>query len=94
MQNGAQRKNGGAKRLIDRLDRASGDFNAFLLTLAIGLAVLDFTCFFAFEVRSALPSPARVSADASVMQHPLSPAFQQQQQAIAALSPTRPAHNW
>ena len=41
--------------LLDRLDAAARDLNAVLLVLAIGLAVLDFTCFFALEVRNAIP---------------------------------------
>ena len=41
--------------LLDRLDAAARELNAILLVLAIGLAVLDFTCFFALEVRNAMP---------------------------------------
>jgi hypothetical protein len=41
--------------LLARLDAAAQDLNAMLLVLAIGLAILDFTCFFALEVRNALP---------------------------------------
>jgi hypothetical protein len=41
--------------LLARLDAAARDLNAILLVLAIGLAVLDFTCFFALEVRNAMP---------------------------------------
>jgi hypothetical protein len=33
------------KRLVQRLDRAFADINAFLLALAIGLAMLDIACF-------------------------------------------------
>jgi hypothetical protein len=32
-------------RLMRRLNRAFGEINAFLLAVAIGLAVLDLTCF-------------------------------------------------
>ncbi len=42
--------------LIGRIDRAAKELNAFLLVLAIGLAVLDFTCFFAFKISAALPA--------------------------------------
>jgi hypothetical protein len=43
-------------------DRAVRELNAFLLVLAIGLAVLDTTCFVAFKVRDSLPSAALVNA--------------------------------
>jgi hypothetical protein len=68
----------GAKRLIERLDRVSGDLNAVLLTLAIGLAVLDLTCFFAFEIRDALPSVARADASLAAKPQPVA------QQSLAA----------
>ncbi len=45
----------GKRPLLARLDAATQDLNAMLLVLAIGLAVLDFTCFFALEVRDAIP---------------------------------------
>ena len=35
--------------LMQRLDRLAGDMNGYLLVFAIGLAILDFTCFVAFE---------------------------------------------
>jgi hypothetical protein len=41
--------------LMARLDAAAQDLNAVLLVLAIGLAILDFTCFFALEVTKAIP---------------------------------------
>jgi hypothetical protein len=34
-----------AKALVRRLDRCAGELNAFLMVLAVGLAVLDGTCF-------------------------------------------------
>ena len=37
------------KHLMHRLDRLFGDMNAFLIVLAIGLAVLDFSCFTALR---------------------------------------------
>jgi len=55
MDNSTQRRPAVKRRLMDRLDAATQDLNAVLLVLAIGLAVLDFTCFFAFEVRKAIP---------------------------------------
>lgn len=57
MQQGRNKK----RDLVGLLNDAARDMNAVLLILAIGLAVLDFTCFFALEVRRALPT-ARVEA--------------------------------
>ncbi|HEV2336594.1 MAG TPA: hypothetical protein VGS13_13915 [Stellaceae bacterium] len=37
------------KPFAERLDRAFADINAFLLALAIGLAVLDIACFTAIS---------------------------------------------
>ena len=67
------------RQLLDRLDAAAQDLNAILLVLAIGLAVLDFTCFFAFEVRNAIPP--RLPAEAAVTAAP----------ATAAIPPAGPA---
>lgn len=50
------------KGVVRRLDRATEGVNAVLLVFAIGLAMLDFTCFCAFEAQSALPSIARTDA--------------------------------
>ena len=55
MDNSTQRRPVIRRRLMDRLDAATQDLNAVLLALAIGLAVLDFTCFFVFEVRKSIP---------------------------------------
>ena len=50
---------------IRRLERAAGDFNVVLLMFAIGLAVLDATCFVAQRVVDHLPPVTQVvSADA------------------------------
>ncbi len=49
-------------RLVRRLERAACGMNPYLLTLAIGLVVLDATCFVAIRV---LP-PAPVGLDAPV----------------------------
>lgn len=51
-------------RLTERLDRAARDVNVVLLVVAIGLAVLDATCFCAFLAGGALQSPAHASAQA------------------------------
>ena len=55
----------GARRWVDRLDRAAREMNAFLLVLAIGLATLDLTGFVAFTIRDAAPAVARGSVDPS-----------------------------
>jgi len=39
-----------AKPLVKRLDRWAGEINAFLMVLALGLAVLDATCFAALHL--------------------------------------------
>ena len=88
MENRSQRSPGRTERLTGRLDRAARELNAFLLVLAIGLAVLDFTCFFAFKVRDALPPTARVEAEPSLMSKP---AVAAGRSAAAAMTPTKPA---
>ena len=60
--------------LIDRLDRAAGGLNAVLLALAIGLAILDFTCFFAFELHDAWPSAGPASTTGAVAPNASAPA--------------------
>jgi hypothetical protein len=40
--------------LIGRLDRIAGHMNAFLVVVAIGLALLDLTCFSAVTVEKAI----------------------------------------
>ena len=72
MENPTQHRPEKKRPLSARLDAAAKDLNAVLLVLAIGLAVLDVTCFFAFEVRNAMPprlppaGVAEVSATAAV----------------------------
>ena len=36
---------------MQRLDRAFGELNSFLMAVAIGLAILDVTCFYALTVK-------------------------------------------
>ena len=75
---------GAGKRRIEGFDRAIRELNAFLLVLAIGLAVLDATCFLAFRVRDSLPAANRVSAgSAAVVPSPRG-------QTLASVQPTRP----
>lgn len=64
MESPTQRRPRKKRPLWNRLDAAAEDLNAVLLVLAIGLAVLDFTCFFAFEVSKAMPP--RLPAEAAV----------------------------
>ena len=42
--------------LIGRLDRIAGHMNAFLVVVAIGLALLDLTCFSVATVEKAIAS--------------------------------------
>ena len=55
--------------LIRRLDRIAGQMNVFLVILAIGLALLDLTCFSALTVEQAIatghPGIAATIADGS-----------------------------
>ena len=63
-----QPQNGGpAKGFVARLDRATRDLNVFLLVLAIGLAVLDLTCFWAMKLRDVLPPARGVNSAAAVV---------------------------
>ena len=66
MDNRSQRNGAKAKLGVGRLDRAAGEVNVFLLVLAIGLAILDGTCFFAFKVREALPPAPTLVAKPAV----------------------------
>ena len=52
-------RNAPAQKAADQAARRGGaGFERDIAGLAIGLAVLDFTCFFAFEVRNAIPRMA------------------------------------
>lgn len=75
-------------RLMDRLEHAAKGVNAVLMVFAIGLALLDLTCLFAFEARSALPSPARVSAGPPRVSHFAKP----QKPSEAAARQVSPTH--
>jgi len=77
-------RQGAGKRRTEGFDRAVGELNAFLLVLAIGLAVLDGTCFLAFKVRDSLPSARLANAGASAAMPLPRP------QSVAALTPSRP----
>jgi hypothetical protein len=67
MSNRMPEKTPQAKAFAARLDRAAGDINAFLLVLAIGLAMLDVTYLWAFKMRDALPAMARASATSAAV---------------------------
>jgi hypothetical protein len=70
MRNRWQSKETNKKGLAARLDRATRDVNAFLLAMAIGLAALDFTCYFAFKVSEAMPADGFPAAEASIAAAP------------------------
>jgi hypothetical protein len=59
---------------MQRLDRLAGELNAFLMVFAIGLAILDATCFVAMRTSTAI--------EQSIVQ-------QQQQQHPASADPGR-----
>lgn len=68
MQRLSRRDHNVPKPLIQRLDRIFADINAVLLALAIGLAVLDLTCYAAMKyidlIEHLPPGPsAGVAAD-------------------------------
>lgn len=93
MRNERPQEDGKAKGLLARLDRAAEKMNAFLLVLAIGLAVLDFTCFWIFRIRDALPPVARISAQAAASSAPAAASTPAAPggQAMVAAKPSRPA---
>lgn len=43
--------------LVKKLDRWAGELNAFLTVFAVGLAIMEFTCFVALKAQSSLPPP-------------------------------------
>jgi len=63
MENPLPEKQKSKKGWFNRLDSAAAQVNPVLLVLAIGLAVLDFTCLFAIELRDALPTARRIAAE-------------------------------
>jgi hypothetical protein len=54
MQRSSPRDDHSPKQLWQRLDRVFAEMNVILLALAIGLAVLDITCFSALGLSDAL----------------------------------------
>lgn len=57
--------------LKERLERVAGQMNAFLLIIALGLAIIDLTCFWALTIEKELGPPEGVSAAAlSSSAHP------------------------
>ena len=75
------------KRWFNRIDSAAAEVNPVLLVLAIGLAVLDFTCLFAIELRDALPVARHVSAEPS----PAAQASIPVDQSVTTWVPAKPA---
>ena len=57
MQRSSPRDDHSPKQLWQRLDRVFAEMNVILLALAIGLAVLDITCFSALGLSDALSLP-------------------------------------
>ena len=60
-----------------RLDAAAGELNAFLVVVAIGLAVLDLSALWALKVEAMLPPITRIgsayeppSPDRTIERHP------------------------
>ena len=86
MQDRWQGQDRSPKGLLDRLDRAAGNMNAYLLVIAIGLAALDFTCFSLFQAHNSLGQATRVGANA-----PASSASAAQNNSFAAVKSTVPA---
>ena len=68
MQDPSKHKRREGIRLAARLDRAARDMNAVLFVLAIGLAALDASCFFAIKLRDAMPAVQRVDTAAAAPQ--------------------------
>lgn len=66
MQDPSPKENGRRSGFIARIERAAGDMNAFLFMLAIGLAALDLSCFWAMKLRDALPAVQPAAATAPV----------------------------
>jgi hypothetical protein len=50
-----------ARQLMRRLDRAAGEVNAFLVVIAIGLALLNLCYLSALSIKNALPPITHVS---------------------------------
>jgi hypothetical protein len=61
------------KQLLHRLDRVFGEMNVILLALAIGLAVLDVTCFSALGLSDSLSVPHTTPAIEKALLAPPSP---------------------
>lgn len=76
MSDGFRRKENNKKSFVERLDRTTRDINMFLLVLAIGLAMLDFTVFCAARVSATLPpSSSFVQQPAAAAAVPASAAY-------------------
>jgi hypothetical protein len=67
-----------------------GDLNAFLLVLAIGLATLDLTCFWAFKMRDALPAMALATTSSAAA----NPSKAPQPKQAEASRPNAPKVGW
>jgi len=101
MDNQPQWRDRGTNRWAERVEHTAGNLNVVLLVVAIGLAMLDVTCFLALKAREALPSPALAAANAAAVKpiaapNQPTPAVQGQAvagagQSVAVLMPTKPS---
>ncbi|HEX3538354.1 MAG TPA: hypothetical protein VHU15_16470 [Stellaceae bacterium] len=66
MQDPSSERREGRLGFAARIDRAARDMNAFLFVLAVGLAALDLSCYWALKLRDALP-PVRPTAIAAAV---------------------------
>jgi hypothetical protein len=85
MENPVRQRNGRKRRLVNRLEDAAKDLNAVLLVLAIGLAILDLTCFLAVQIRSAMPPQAAAAPSLSQTKPGAAPGDK-----VTALAPPQP----
>ena len=53
-----------AKQVFQRINKAAGELNAFLMVIAIGLAALDLTCLYALTLEKAMPPITEVNCPA------------------------------
>ena len=84
MRNEKPRDDGKTNGMVARLDRAAEKMNAFLLVLAMGLAVLDFTCFWIIKVHDAGPTVTRIASSPAAAAQTASPAVKPPRSAVAS----------
>jgi len=52
------------KQLLRRIDRVAAELNAFLIVIAVGLAIIDLTFLATKEIVAHMPPITRISQDA------------------------------